>query len=633
MKTKKQAKAKSTSIPSGVVSTAKDFGIQSDKNWYRWWQIGLAVLAAVLYVNTLGHQYTFDDSIVIVENAFTKRGFGGLYELFTRDFFEGIYGPQGMELTGGRYRPLSLMMFAIEWQFFPNTPMVGHLLNVFFYMLTAWVMLGVLTRWFGRGSMVPYATVLLFVVHPVHTEVVANIKSRDEIMCLLLLLSALYSVQQKKAIWAIWGSVAFFMSLLAKETSFMYAPLIPMVYLVFDEKEGAVLSNRLGAALRKSLPYFVAALAYFTLRYAMVGGVGGSETNPDIMENPFVSATVSEKLGTIGLILFRYLGLMVFPITLSCDYSYPQIPFVGLANPLSLLTWVAVIGATGWSLVHLLRKSVIALGWLMFLLPLLLVSNLPFNIGAPMGERFLYVPSLGFLLMAVLLLTRVLSAQKKILWAIVVVIAVIFSLKAVNRNPFWHDNLTLFGEDVKNSPNSAKIHYYYGSDLLNSVINGGDNRILDKALPELTRAVSLNPKFHLAIYALAKLYDMKGDGKNSLDCCTQVLALKPTHIGTTLLLGKIYGKYFNNPDKSIEYLERYVFQFKQNTDPTGWQYLGTAYAIKGRIPEAISALNSCLKLQPDNADAYTNLGYLYLQVGNTEQGNASFEKAKALRKR
>jgi tetratricopeptide (TPR) repeat protein len=110
------------------------------------------------------------------------------------------------------------------------------------------------------------------------------------------------------------------------------------------------------------------------------------------------------------------------------------------------------------------------------------------------------------------------------------------------------------------------------------------------------------------------------------------LALRPTHIGTTLLLGKIYGKYFNNPDKSIEYLERYVFQFKQNTDPTGWQYLGTAYAIKGRIPEAISALNSCLKLEPDNADAYTNLGYLYLQTGNTEQGNACFEKAKALRK-
>jgi hypothetical protein len=112
---------------------------------------------------------------------------------------------------------------------------------------------------------------------------------------------------------------------------------------------------------------------------------------------------------------------MVYPITLSCDYSYPQIPFVGLANPLSLLTWVAVVGATGWSLVHVLRKSVIALGWLMFLLPLLLVSNLPFNIGAPMGERFLYVPSLGFLLMAVLLLTRVLSAQKKycgqLLWS------------------------------------------------------------------------------------------------------------------------------------------------------------------------------------------------------------------------
>lgn len=600
---------------------------------YRLWQIGLASLAFLLYANTLGHQFAFDDSIVITGNAFTKQGIAGMHELFTKDFFEGIYGPQGMELTGGRYRPLSLLMFALEWQFFPNNPAVGHFLNVLFFALTAFLLLSVLTRWFGRESIVPYAVTLLFVVHPVHTEVVANIKSRDEILCLFLLLTALYSLHQKALKWTILGTVAFFGSMLAKETAFMFVPLLPLIAIVFYNEDKDSVAKAFGAAMLKSAPYIVAAVLYYALRYAMVGGVGGSETNPDIMENPFVNSPMAEKLGTIGVILLRYMGLMFFPHPLSCDYSYPQIPYVGLGNPLSLLAWALFAGATGWSVWKVWQKNTIALAWLMFVTPLLLVSNLPFNIGAPMGERFLYVPSWGLLLALVLVLNHFLAERKTILWAVFASVAVLMSVKTITRNPVWYDNLTLFAEDVNNSPNSAKIHYYYANSLLNRSIETNDKTLLDTAIPHFLKAQELNPKFHHAYYDLANLYDQKGDGKNALINCQKVLELQPQHLNSTLLMGKIYGRYMNDADKAIEYLERYVITYKQDSNPTGWQYLGTAYAIKGRLPEAIAALNRCIKLQPDNADAYTNLGYLYLQSGQAEQGNAFLEKAKQLKKR
>jgi hypothetical protein len=78
----------------------------------------LVLLAFVLYSNTLGHKFAFDDSIVITDNTFTQKGLAGIPDLVSRDFFEGVYGEGGMELSGGRFRPLSLVCFAVENQFF-----------------------------------------------------------------------------------------------------------------------------------------------------------------------------------------------------------------------------------------------------------------------------------------------------------------------------------------------------------------------------------------------------------------------------------------------------------------------------------------------------------------------------------
>ena len=91
--------------------------------WY--FPIFIFICGVFLYANTLNHNYAFDDSIVITENNFTQKGISGIPDLLTKDFFEGIYGSQ-LELSGGRYRPLSLVSFAIEWQIFGENPLVSH---------------------------------------------------------------------------------------------------------------------------------------------------------------------------------------------------------------------------------------------------------------------------------------------------------------------------------------------------------------------------------------------------------------------------------------------------------------------------------------------------------------------------
>jgi hypothetical protein len=164
----------------------------------RWHAAILAAVALGLYANTFGHGYALDDGIVILDNEYTKAGLSGLPRLLTEDSFQGFLGKETNPVAGGRYRPLSLVTFAIEIAAFgPQHPFVGHLLNALLYALCCVVLYQVMrsllaqrTPDAGAWMTLPFAAALLFAVHPLHTEAVANIKSRDEILALLFALRA-----------------------------------------------------------------------------------------------------------------------------------------------------------------------------------------------------------------------------------------------------------------------------------------------------------------------------------------------------------------------------------------------------------------------------------------------------------
>lgn len=141
------------------------------------------IVAFALYANTLTHGYVLDDTIVITDNDFTAAGFAGIGDLLTTDSFHGFLGRDVEELAGGRYRPLSLVTFAIEGALFGKSPGVGHLGNVLLFALCCVMLLIVLEALLrDRPSLGPlpvaFVAALLFAAHPVHREVVANIKGR-----------------------------------------------------------------------------------------------------------------------------------------------------------------------------------------------------------------------------------------------------------------------------------------------------------------------------------------------------------------------------------------------------------------------------------------------------------------------
>ena len=165
---KKKSSGKTRVRPSSRRNADSGFGLIPRK-WHLW-IIGLFAFA--LYANTLFHQFTQDDAIVIYDNMFTTDGIGGIPGLLKYDTFYGFFKEAGKSqlVAGGRYRPLTPILFALEWELFGKSPFIGHLLNILFYALTCIVLYLTLLKLFKKNASQSFVfsliATLLFAAHP-----------------------------------------------------------------------------------------------------------------------------------------------------------------------------------------------------------------------------------------------------------------------------------------------------------------------------------------------------------------------------------------------------------------------------------------------------------------------------------
>lgn len=420
----------------------------------------------------LGHDYTVDDGTVIKNNKFTTKGFEGLKDIFSHSYRAGFW-----ERKEGLYRPLSVAMFAIEWELAPDNPLPGHFINVLMYALTAVVLLNVLRKLLHKlHPLIPLAVTLLWIFHPLHTEVVANIKSRDELLSFLFGMMALDQLllflRTEKREAMILSSVFFFIALLSKESSVTWAGVFPLAIWCFSDVN-------LKKTITLSSVYFLLIGLFFLMRIAIIGEVAGGYELMLINNSMVGAAEGLSRYATGFYIMGKYLLLFLFPVNLVFDYSYNTIPNVGFGNLLALLSALLLIGGGIYALLQLPKRSPVAFGILFFLGTVLLVSNLLFLIEATMAERFLFTPSLGLCLLAGIGVQRWVKApvkndgsltvseiRKSVIFFPLLLILVLFAGRTISRSADWKNNLTLLQHDVKLSPGSARIRYALGSTLL-----------------------------------------------------------------------------------------------------------------------------------------------------------------------
>ncbi|HMG16206.1 MAG TPA: glycosyltransferase family 39 protein, partial [Saprospiraceae bacterium] len=416
----------------------------------------------ILYANTLGYSFTQDDAIVIQENMFTQQGIKGIPGILEYDTFYGFFkDPTKLKLvSGGRYRPFTLVVFATLHQLFNDTPFVYHFISILLFAFTCMVLYNVLllllkTRFSDlQAGFIAFSASLLFAAHPIHTEVVANIKGLDETFSLLGSLAALWfcikAKESNKLKYAWMGAVCFFIGLLSKENAITYLAVIPLALWYFYSEKGVV---------RFTMPYLVAVISFLLLRTAVIGvDFGGAPlelmNNPylKVVGNEYVPFSPSEKLATIFYTLGLYIKLLIFPQPLTHDYYPRHIGIMSFGDVGVLLSFLGYILLAIIAFKGLKTRTLVSFSIFYFLITLSIVSNLFFPIGTNMSERFMFMPSIGFCLLLAyglnLLANKTSSQmnqslyQKGIMIAGIILLA--YSYKSFSRNTVWKDNYTLF---------------------------------------------------------------------------------------------------------------------------------------------------------------------------------------------
>jgi hypothetical protein len=142
----------------------------------------ITIVTILLYANTLTNEFAMDDMSVITKNSYVQEGLGGIKKVLTKESWEGYNPNSDIRI----YRPFQLLAFAIQYEFFELNPMPYHIVNVLFYALLN-VLLFLLLKelWKNKYPYLPLLIVLLFATHPVHVEVVANLKGSADLFGML----------------------------------------------------------------------------------------------------------------------------------------------------------------------------------------------------------------------------------------------------------------------------------------------------------------------------------------------------------------------------------------------------------------------------------------------------------------
>ncbi|MEI7661771.1 MAG: tetratricopeptide repeat protein [Bacteroidota bacterium] len=529
--------------------------------------IVVALFAFCIYFNSISNDYALDDSAAITDHKYVQQGFRGIPKLMTLDFWYST----GRAL--GYYRPLSLITYAIEFQFFGLSPHISHLVNVLLFALLVFILFLLMSRVFnGYNLLFPLLTALIFAAHPIHTEIVSNIKGRDEILSLLNILLLLYFAirysDTGKRTWLVSGMAAFYLALLSKESAITGIALVPLVLYYSGTKSIVNLA-------KAALPYLLVIVFFFIQKAILYESVKLTIESENV-NYPYFSDLV--RSSSAGMLFLFALRILVLPYPLIHDYSYNQLPGVEWTSPWALLGLVVFIALSVWGAMELRKKT--TTGFIISNYIILSAPVIGFILirGGTFAERMLFYPSVGFC-MAVAWVILVIARtdirgrllKENLLKQPVFIVALLgimvllpFSALTINRNKTWKDSMTLFTADLDKGQNCALLQYHWGGDRINEGVNTKDSikkiQYILEGLHSMRRAAEIFPNFYSAYSRMGDVYDYLGftyhdpvKVDSAVFCLQEAARLEPDQEDVFRRLGSVYLRLKNYQLASYNY--------------------------------------------------------------------------------
>lgn len=568
------------------------------------------IVSLAIYSNTLQNGFVYDDAWQVVKNSWI-RDFRFIPEIVSSD----VWKFSG-DTTSHYYRPMMYLIYMVTYSVAGLDPRAFHLLNVLLnamisvlvFMTTVKLLQQFLPA--KRNIIFPaFAASVLFAAHPVHTEVVAWIAAIPELTYSLFCLLSFYCYARtrdkaSRRISAL-SVAAFFVATFCKEP----ALLLPVILIIYDYCLGKTRGEKL-VRIRRYVPYLIAAAIYLSIRAFAIGSM--------LQQSKHQQLNAYEVFINIFPLFGSYLAKLIWPANLNAYTVFnpvsslftPQVGVVVIGALLFLVFWLVSYRKGG---LLFLGLSLIPLP----LLPALYIPALPENIFA---ERYLYLPSFGFVLLIALILTKIRADQSnRFAGAAVLVaaVAVLYSFGTIKRNAVWKDNVSFYADVLKKSPDVPMMHVNLGWTYFKM-------GLIDAAIREYRIAIDLKPDLAEPHNNIGLIYEQQGLTADAINEYKVALSLDPDYPAAHNNLGNVYVRLNQVSDAILE------FQTALRLSPryTVAHYnLANAYAMSGLLDEAVREYLSALELEPDEVDARNNLGVTYLKLNRFNEAREQFNAA------
>ena len=620
----------------------------------------ISCLCLFFYANSLHNPFILDDEGLITKNSFILD-----WKFWPRSFGADLYSAA---LAGSNfYRPLQTLTFMWDYHFWQFDQFGYHLTNLLLQALAAFLVF-LLTYTLSARPAVCLAGALLFAVSPLHTEAVAYISGRAEmLMGIFALASLLLFIKSGEArgilrqAYFFLSLAAFVLGLLSKELA-LALPLAIAAYVSYYRRDKF---QQRFYFTRNILPFAAIGITYAVLRHTLLRF--STLWQPELAQYPLLL-----RLAALPKVFFTYLKLLLLPLDLHMSYAVikPQ----GSGEVFAWLAFGAVLAACFYFLIVKREKKNLSFFIFWFFLFLLPQSGI-FPINAFVAEHFIYLSSVSFFLLLAYLLRRFL--RHSLFIVSVSGLTVFYGVLTMTRNYEWRDPASFYEGILKFSPLSVLAHNNLGVQYEKAGLNL-------QAVLEYKKAIEIKPLNLIAHSNLANIYQRTkrfveaeeeykilekitpcqkaGELQNNIGTLYENLGQFDKAIAryklALLLDSRLYFVHFNLArvyllrgeralarQEIIRSLSRaFLLENKKslyekiieeflvspgsiNCAVAFYNDIGVKFAQNSLFAEAQLSFKRALELAADNADAHFNLGLVFWKKGQSRQAKKEFRAA------
>ena len=575
----------------------------------------LLLVSFSVYFNALFGDFIYDDKSQIVDNPWI-RDIRNIPNIFSKSVWS--FRPGAVILK--YYRPLMHIVYMLNYHLFGLKPWGFHLVNILFHCGVSVLVFLCIRRMLTeqRASVSPaylsppFIAAMLFASHPIHTEAVTWIAGLPDVaFTFFYLLSFYFYILFRDGV-----KKGYLLSILSFSAATLFkepALTLPIILIAYDfllKKSDETML----AGIKRYSPYLVVSAVYLSVRYYALRSVAPMDFYPD--------------LNTYQLILnvfplFReYLTSLLLPFDLNFCHTFH--PIISLFKPKGMISIVVAVLFLIAAMVAYRKNRMLCFSLLLVVVPLLPVFYIKAISWKPFAERYLYLPSFGFVLLPAVFLSwadEKLPRAARSITIVFIIIAGSYTIGTINRNNVWKDQFNLWSDTVKKSPDSAESHNNLGNEY---ALKGQ----LDRAAAEFQAALRLKPDYVEAHYNLGNAYAAQGQLDRAVAEYQAALWLQPDYAEAHYNLGIAYASQGRWGEAAAE------FEAALRLLPGSagaHNNLGIAYGSQGQLDRAVEEFQAALRLQPDYAEAHYNLGNAYSLQDQMDMAVEEFQAALKLK--